>query len=66
MTFIDRVLQVSSYQWADSNGKLVIPSISTLFKEAFHGSTSLKLEKTGCPCLAGLLASSFSQHSFTY
>lgn len=49
MPFIDRVLQVPSYKWADHNGDLVTPSIRTLFKEAFSRVNIFKTRKNWLP-----------------
>ena len=49
MPFIDRVLQVPSYKWADHNGDLVTPSISALFKEAFSRVNIFKTRKNWLP-----------------
>ena len=34
MAFIDNVLQAPSYGWQDKNGKLIKPSVLTLFTSA--------------------------------
>lgn len=49
MSFVNRVLQTPSYQWADSNGDLVIPSAKTLFKEAFSRINVFKSKKNWLP-----------------
>ena len=49
MAFIDKVLQVPSYGWMDENKKLVTPSISTLFKEAFSNINIFKSKKNWMP-----------------
>jgi fatty-acid desaturase len=49
MAFIDKVLQAPSYGWADKNEKLVVPSASLLFKEAFSRINIFKSKKNWMP-----------------
>lgn len=45
MTFIDRVLKVPSYGWADNQGQLIIPDKKELFKEYINGLNIFKDRK---------------------
>ncbi len=45
MKFIDKVLQEPSYGWSDEQGELVIPSVKTLYKEAFSRINIFKTKK---------------------
>jgi sn-1 stearoyl-lipid 9-desaturase len=45
MAFIDKVLQEPSYGWTDSQGKLVIPPMKTLFRESFRRINIFKTRK---------------------
>lgn len=52
MAFIDNVLDTPSYKWADTNGNLITPSVSTLFKEAFRRTNIFKNKKNWLPFLS--------------
>ena len=45
MNFIDRVLQIPSYGWKDSNDDLIIPTKKQLFKESFNRMNIFKTKK---------------------
>jgi stearoyl-CoA desaturase (delta-9 desaturase) len=49
MAFIDQVLQVPSYGWADSKGELVKPSLKQLYAEAFSRINIFKTKKNWIP-----------------
>ncbi len=49
MTFIDRVLQVPSYGWANSDGELVKPTLKQLYAEAFSRVNIFKTKKNWIP-----------------
>lgn len=49
MAFIDIVLQVPSYGWADKEGKLVVPSVKQLYAEAFSRINIFKTKKNWIP-----------------
>ena len=49
MTFIDRVLQVPSYGWADKNGHLVVPTLKQLWGEAFSHINIFQSKKNWIP-----------------
>ena len=53
MAFIDNLLQVPSYGWADKDGKLVIPSVGRLYSEAFSRINIFKTKKIGSPLSTG-------------
>lgn len=45
MKFIDRVLKTPSYDWADANGNLIVPTTSQIFSEAFSRMNIFKTKK---------------------
>ncbi|MBL7847302.1 MAG: fatty acid desaturase [Cyclobacteriaceae bacterium] len=49
MTFIDHVLEVPSYGWADSNGKLITPTLKQLWGEAFSRINIFQSKKKWIP-----------------
>jgi stearoyl-CoA desaturase (delta-9 desaturase) len=49
MAFIDRVLQVPSYKWADDDGNLVEPSTRQLWTEAFKRTNVFRSKKNWIP-----------------
>lgn len=56
MGFIDRVLQEPSYGWANEQGELVKPSLSTLYREAFKNVNIFKSRKNWIPFITWLMA----------
>lgn len=56
MGFIDRVLQEPSYGWANEQGELVKPSLSTLYREAFNNVNIFKTRKNWIPFITWLMA----------
>lgn len=52
MTFIDSLLQVPSYGWANKKGELVVPSAKVLFSEAFSRINILNSRKNWLPFIS--------------
>ena len=52
MAFIDTVLQAPSYGWQDENGKLIKPSVLTLFSTAFSNVNIFKSKKNWLPFMS--------------
>lgn len=55
MAFIDRVLKVPSYGWADDQGQLIIPSKKELFAEYKNGLRFYNNKKTWVSCLSWVM-----------
>lgn len=49
MAFIDTVLEVPSYGWADKDGKLIVPTLRQLWGEAFNRINILKSKRNWIP-----------------
>jgi stearoyl-CoA desaturase (delta-9 desaturase) len=49
MSFIDHVLEVPSYGWADSNGKLITPTLKQLWSEAFFRINIFRSKRNWIP-----------------
>lgn len=56
MAFIDKVLQMPSYGWADQNGELVKPSVARLYREAFSRINIFKTKKNWIPFINWFMA----------
>ena len=56
MAFIDTVLKVPSYGWADKNGDLIVPSKKQLFKEFFSRINFLKNKKNWISAISWVMA----------
>ncbi len=56
MAFIDRVLQVPSYGWADQEGNLIKPSLKQLWGEAFSRINIFESRKNWIPFVNWLTA----------
>jgi len=56
MAFIDNVLQVPSYGWADQQGKLVKPTVGRLYREAFSRINIFKTKKNWIPFINWFMA----------
>lgn len=56
MAFIDRVLKVPSYGWADTEGELVIPSNEQLYREFFSRINFLKDKKNWISSISWVMA----------
>ncbi|HWA35023.1 MAG TPA: fatty acid desaturase [Cyclobacteriaceae bacterium] len=55
MAFIDRILHVPSYGWADQQGKLIVPTLKQLWGEAFSRMNILKSRRNWIPFINWLL-----------
>jgi stearoyl-CoA desaturase (delta-9 desaturase) len=56
MIFIDKVLQVPSYKWADNEGNLVIPSTRQLWAEAFKRTNIFGSKRNWIPFINWAIA----------
>ena len=56
MAFIDSVLQVPSYGWANKEGKLIVPSLKQLYAEAFSRINIFKTKKNWIPFINWFIA----------
>lgn len=55
MAFIDRVLQEPKYGWCDKDGKLIVPTISQLWREAFSRINIFSTKKNWISMMAWLM-----------
>ncbi len=55
MAFIDRILHVPSYGWSDEKGELVVPSVKTLYGEAFSRINIFKSRKNWISMISWLM-----------
>ena len=56
MAFLDRILQEPSYKWEDQSGKLVKPTISRLYSEAFSRINIFKDKRNWISLISWLMA----------
>ena len=56
MAFIDNVLQTPSYGWANSDGKLITPSLKQLYSEAFSRINVFKSKRNWIPFINWFMA----------
>lgn len=56
MAFIDRILQVPTYKWADDDGNLVKPSAKQLWTEAFKRTNIIRSKRNWIPFINWAIA----------
>lgn len=56
MAFLDRILHVPSYGWSDQNGELIVPSVKTLYAEAFSRINIFQSKKNWISMISWLMA----------